>query len=75
MRENINEAIERISAVSSVTLVNTFGLEYLIIDMKGSLILHDTLKRIESISNSFDYNLFSIEIQFEHLQIVFIKGD
>ena len=75
MRENINEALERIPAVSSVTLVNTFGLEYLIIDMRGSLILHDTLKRIESICNSFDFKLFSIEIQLEHLQIVFTKGD
>lgn len=74
MRENINEALERIPAVSFVSLVNTFGLEYLIIDMRGSLILHDTLKRIESICNSFDFKLFSIEIQFEHLQIVFIKG-
>ena len=74
MKENINEALERIPAVSSTTLVNTFGLEYLIIDMRGSLILHDTLKRIESICNSFDFKLLSIEIQFEHQQIVFTKG-
>ena len=73
MRESVNEALERIPAVSSVTLVNTFGIEYLIIDMRGSLILHDTLKRIESICNSFDFKLFSIEIQLEHLQIVFVK--
>ena len=74
MKENINEALERIPAVSFVSLVNTFGLEYLIIDMRGSLILHDTLKRIESICNSFDFKLFSIEIQLEHQQIVFTKG-
>lgn len=74
MRESVNEALERIPAVSSVTLVNTFGIEYLIIDMRGSLILHDTLKRIESICNNFDFKLFSIEIQLEHLQIVFTKG-
>ena len=74
MRDSVNEALERIPAVSLVTLVNTFGLEYLIIDMRGSLILHDTLKRIESICNSFDFKLFSIEIQLEHQQIVFTKG-
>ena len=74
MRESVNEALERIPAVSYVTLVNTFGIEYLIIDMRGSLILHDTLKRIESICNNFDFKLFSIEIQLEHLQIVFTKG-
>ena len=74
MRENINEALERIPAISSVTLVNTFSLEYLIIDMRGSLILHDTLKRIESICNNYDFKLLSIEIQLEHQQIVFTKG-
>ena len=74
MRENINEALERIPAVSFVSLVNTFGLEYLIIDMRGSLILHYTLEQIESICNSFDFKLFSIEIQLEHQQIVFTKG-
>ena len=74
MRENINEALERIPAVSSTTLVNTFGIEYLIIDMRGSLILHDTLEQIESICNSFDFKLLSIEIQLEHQQIVFTKG-
>ena len=74
MRDSVNEALERIPAVSSTTLVNTFGLEYLIVDMRGSLILHDTLKRIESICNSFGFKLLSIEIQFEHQQIVFTKG-
>ena len=74
MKENVNEALERIPAVSSTALVNTFGIEYLFIDMRGSIILHDTLKLIESICNSFDFKLFSIEIQLEHQQIVFTKG-
>lgn len=73
MRENINEALERIPAVSSTTLVNAFGIVYLIIDTRGSLILRDSLRKITTICNDYDFMLFSIEIELEHLQIIFIK--
>ena len=65
--------MERIPAVSSTTLVNAFGIVYLIIDTRGSLILRDSLRKITTICNDYDFMLFSIEIELEHLQIIFIK--